>query len=70
MQGPSKDMGNGIKLPGRREKINVCHIDNLILVNLQPCLGKADTTNIYSWLRAQPAPYQALLDLVREIIKQ
>lgn len=63
-------MGNNIVLPGRKEKFNICRVDNLIIVNLHPCVGKADTTNLYPWIRSDLSPGSALLNLVKEITKQ
>jgi len=54
----------GFTLPGKKEKISVCHIDNFILVNVSPCLSKTDPTSVYSYLRSQTRPADALLDLV------
>ena len=55
-------------LPGRKERLSVCHVDNLILLNLSPCLGRADPTSIYDYIRSQPAPHQALEKILQAII--
>ena len=43
-------------LPPRKERVNVCHVENLILVNLSPCLGRSDQTSVYDFVRSQAKP--------------
>lgn len=57
-------------LPGRKERLTVCHVDNLILLNLSPCLGRGDATSIYDFVRSQPAPHKAIQQILQGIISQ
>ena len=52
VQGPSLIKG----VPGRKERLTVCHLDNLILINASPVLGKSDPLNCYHFLRASSNP--------------
>lgn len=56
-------------LPGRKEKLSVCKVDNLILLNLSPCLGRtADPTSIYDFVRSQTQPQQTILEIIQAVI--
>ena len=66
VQGPSVIKG----VPGRKERLTVCHLDNLIMVNVSPVLGKSDPLNCYNYLRASANPQRALVDIIDEIVKQ
>ena len=68
VQGPPP--ANMPSLPGRKERLTVCHVDNLILLNLSPCLGRADPTSLYDFVRSQPAPHQALDKIIQAVIGQ
>ena len=57
-------------MPGRKERLNVCHQDNLILINVYPVLGKSDPLNCYHFLRAHSNPQKALGDIIDAIVKQ
>jgi len=47
-------------LPGRKERLAVCHVDNLILVNLSPCMSRGDTTSVYDFVRGSKDPQDTL----------
>ena len=66
VQGPSVIKG----VPGRKERLTVCHLDNLIMLNVSPALGKSDPLNCYHYLRASTNPQKALADLIDAIVKQ
>ena len=57
-------------LPGRKERVKVCHCDNLIMLNLSPCLSRSDATSIYDLVRSAKNPYQSLMSIIQAIIKQ
>ena len=62
--GPSLMKG----VPGRKERLSVCQVDNLIFVNLAPCLSRADTTSVYDYMRSQTNPAQTLRELLHAIV--
>lgn len=66
VEGPSTIKG----VPGRKERLTVCHLDNLFLINVSPVLSKADPLNCYHYLRASTSPQSALSDLLDAIVKQ
>ena len=47
-------------LPARKERIAVCQVDNLILVNLSPCLSRSDQTSVYDLVRGAKKPQDTL----------
>ena len=57
-------------VPGRKECVPVCHLDNLIVVNLSPCLSRTDTTSCYDFIRGQKEPQTTLKALLAGITKQ
>ena len=57
-------------VPGRKERVSICHLDNLIFVNLSPCLGRTDTTSCYDFLRGQKDPQLTLKEMLSAITKQ
>ena len=57
-------------MPGRKERLTVCHVDNLILLNLSPCLGRADPTSIYDFVRSQTKPHEAIEKILHAVIEQ
>ena len=57
-------------LPGRKERLKICQVDNLILLNLSPCLSRTDQTSIYDFVRSQAQPQQMLQEILQAIINQ
>ena len=51
-------------LPGRKERLKICQVDNLILLNLSPCLSRTDQTSIYDFVRSQAQPQQMLQEIL------
>ena len=46
-------------LPARKV-IAVCQVENLILVNLSPCLSRTDQTSVYDLVRSAKKPQDTL----------
>ena len=62
--------GVDAKMPGKRERFTICHLDNLVLVNLCPSLSgsRSDPTSCYQYFRTlQSNRAKALKDLLDAI---
>ena len=67
MKGPSKIAG----LPGRPEKVNIIHADNLIIIDCHPILSKqGDPLTCYDFIRDSPQPEKTLFDLIQAVISK
>ena len=51
-------------LPGRKERLTICKVDNLILLNMSPCLSRNDETSLYDYVRSQSNPVKCLRDII------
>ena len=57
-------------LPGRKERLSICQVDNLILLNLKPCLSRTDPTSVFDFVRSQAQPQQVLQEILQAIINK
>ena len=57
-------------LPGKKERLTVCKLDNLIVLNLSPCLSRTDPTSLYDFVRGQADPAKTLKDVIQATVSQ